>query len=112
MKPLTSWKDISFYLGRTVRTVQRWEHRLNLPIHRPRERRAEIVWAFPEELDAWLERLGQRLKPAVDRRKKSRVVPVHIEEVRPGIHALPLPAHLFDVEKNISFSPTSSSAGW
>ena len=31
---LDSWKEIAAYLGRDVRTVQRWERREGLPIHR------------------------------------------------------------------------------
>src|SRR4030042_5991507 len=31
---LTSWKEISAYLGRDVRTCLRWEKSFGLPIHR------------------------------------------------------------------------------
>src|SRR5258707_584518 len=31
---LDSWKAIATYLGREVRTVQRWESREHLPVHR------------------------------------------------------------------------------
>ena len=31
---LDSWKDVAAYLKRDVSTVQRWEHREGLPIHR------------------------------------------------------------------------------
>ena len=51
---LHSWKDISAYLGLAVRTVQRWEHDLGLPVHRPADRNHMAVLAFPEELDVWL----------------------------------------------------------
>jgi|SRR4051794_7423232 hypothetical protein len=49
---LTSWKEIASYLGKGVRTVQRWEVQLALPVHRPGPDR-HIVIAFPSELDAW-----------------------------------------------------------
>lgn len=59
---LDSWKAIAAYLERDVRTVIRWEERRGLPVYRlpggPRPR----VFAYPEELDRWLE---QR-KPAGD----------------------------------------------
>ena len=32
--PLDSWKEIASYLERTVRTVQRWEKKDGLPVHR------------------------------------------------------------------------------
>jgi hypothetical protein len=31
---LDSWKEIASYLGRGVRTVQRWECEEGLPVHR------------------------------------------------------------------------------
>jgi len=52
---LESWKEISDYLKRTVKTCQRWEQELDLPIRRldgtPRAR----VFAYKDELDFWLE---------------------------------------------------------
>lgn len=53
---LNSWKEIAAYLGRAIRTVQRWEHDLNLPVHRPSGRERSAVLAFPRELDEWLAR--------------------------------------------------------
>lgn len=52
---LNSWKDIAAYLGRGIRTVQRWERQLGLPIHRPRGRDRSAVIAFKEELNQWLQ---------------------------------------------------------
>lgn len=51
---LTSWKEIAAYLGREVRTVQRWEKRERLPVHRHQHERGGTVYAFRGELDAWL----------------------------------------------------------
>ena len=51
---LNSWKEIASYLGRGVRTVQRWESELQLPIHRPRGKNRSAVVAFRKELDEWL----------------------------------------------------------
>ncbi len=51
---LDSWKEIAAYLRRHERTVQRWRRDRGLPVHQlPRGRRGG-VYAFPEELDAWL----------------------------------------------------------
>jgi hypothetical protein len=51
---LNSWKEIACYLGRGVRTVQRWEAELNLPVHRMGASERSPVFAFRAELDAWL----------------------------------------------------------
>ena len=52
---LTSWKEIANYLGKGVRTVQRWELQFGLPVRRPNERVKGIVHATRQELDRWLE---------------------------------------------------------
>jgi len=52
---LDSWKEIAVYLGREVRTVQRWERFESLPVRRLFHRMASSVYAFTEELNAWLE---------------------------------------------------------
>jgi hypothetical protein len=51
---LNSWKEVATYLGRGVRTVQRWEQELGLPVRRPRGKSRSAVIAFKSELDAWL----------------------------------------------------------
>ena len=52
---LTSWKEIASYLGKGVRTVQRWEQQFGLPVRRPNEKAKGIVHATRQELDQWLE---------------------------------------------------------
>ena len=66
---LNSWKEIASYAGRGVRTMQRWEHDLGLPVHRPKGRDRSAVLAFTNEIDDWLHhtpvrslRDGARLK--------------------------------------------------
>jgi hypothetical protein len=51
---LQSWKEIATYLKRGVRTAQRWERSDGLPVRRPRPGDRSPVFAFPEELDAWV----------------------------------------------------------
>lgn len=53
---LGSWKEIANYLGKGVRTVQRWERYSGLPIHRPSGTSKGVVIAFPDELDKWARR--------------------------------------------------------
>ena len=55
---LNSWKEISSYIGRGVRTVQRWEELYGLPVHRAAGRDRSAVYALSDEVDAWL-RLGK-----------------------------------------------------
>lgn len=51
---LNSWKEIASYLNRGVRTVQRWESELGLPVRRPRGRNRSAVIAMRSEIDEWL----------------------------------------------------------
>ncbi len=51
---LTSWKEIASYLGKGVRTVQRWEAEFRLPVRRPDAHAKGIVYANTEELRQWL----------------------------------------------------------
>ena len=50
---LDSWKDIAAYLKRDVSTVQRWEKREGMPVHRHIHDKLGSVYAFPAELDQW-----------------------------------------------------------
>jgi len=50
---LDSWKEIAAYLNRDVTTVQRWEKREGMPVHRHLHDRMGTVYAFRAELDAW-----------------------------------------------------------
>jgi len=51
---LSGWKDIASYLGKGVRTIQRYERELHLPIHRPAGKRSASVIAVKAELDRWI----------------------------------------------------------
>ena len=51
---LNSWKEIAAYLHRGVRTVQRWERELNLPVRRSCNRHRSAVIALSSDVDSWL----------------------------------------------------------
>ncbi len=51
---LDSWKEIASYLKRDVTTVQRWEKREGMPVHRHLHDRMGSVYASKVELDAWM----------------------------------------------------------
>src|SRR5690349_6822115 len=50
---LDSWKEIAAYLGRGVRTVQRWEREEQLPVRRLPHAKRDSVYADREELARW-----------------------------------------------------------
>jgi len=50
---LDSWKEIAAYLDREVRTVQRWEKKEGLPVHRQIHEKLGSVFAYRSEIDAW-----------------------------------------------------------
>ena len=53
-KRLDSWKEIAAYLNRDVTTVQRWEKREAMPVHRHLHAKRGSVYALSHELDAWV----------------------------------------------------------
>src|SRR5580704_16081995 len=59
---LDSWKEIAAYLNRDVKTVQRWEKREAMPVHRHQHDRMGSVYASRAELDAWTQ--TRNLSPA------------------------------------------------
>jgi predicted DNA-binding transcriptional regulator AlpA len=51
---LNSWKEVAHYVGRSERTIQRWEKNLGLPIHRPAGKLRSSVIAVADEIDEWI----------------------------------------------------------
>jgi len=58
---LDSWKEIAAYLRRDVTTVQRWEKREGMPVHRHVHQKLGSVYAFKADLDEWARSRGSRL---------------------------------------------------
>jgi TolB-like protein len=56
---LDSWKEIARYLGREVRTAQRWSFARGFPVHHLPGGRRPRVFALRSEIDAWLQGEGQ-----------------------------------------------------
>jgi TolB-like protein/Tfp pilus assembly protein PilF len=65
-KKLDSWGEIASYLGREVRTVQRWERTEGLPVHRHEHKKKSTVYAFSGELDAWIKNRQPKDDPEAD----------------------------------------------
>ena len=61
---LDSWKAIADYLGRDVGTVRRWEKAQSLPVRRVPGGRGRSVFAYTEEIDAWLRDSESRVAAA------------------------------------------------
>jgi len=68
---LDSWKEIAAYLGREVRTAQRWERREGLPVHRHTHAKGSSVWAFRHEIDAWLNSRDRAASEAAPKEESS-----------------------------------------
>lgn len=89
---LSGWKEIAVYLGKGVRTVQRYETDLALPVRRPAGKTWGSVIATKAELDAWVKAAPIReaftiLKPAPapstdDIRKKMAVMASLCEQMQ------------------------------
>jgi septal ring factor EnvC (AmiA/AmiB activator) len=72
---LSGWKDIASYLGRGVRTVQRYERKLNLPVRRVLRSPSGPVVATKSDLDSWV-----RSSPTAQEsfNKETRTVEEHL----------------------------------
>ena len=57
---LDSWKEIASYLRREIRTVQLWEKREGLPIHRHFHQQLGSVYALRSELERWKGRVSRK----------------------------------------------------
>ena len=79
---LDSWKDIATYLKRDVTTVQRWERREGLPIHRQQHDKLGSVYAFRHEIDAWRAARSRRLEAPGDSASDPDAIPASEPETR------------------------------
>ena len=55
---LDSWKEIAAFFGRAERTVKRWEMERALPVHRVPGGGRGRIFAYEDELTAWLRTTG------------------------------------------------------
>lgn len=110
---LNGWKEISRYLGRGVRTIQRWEQQFGLPIHRPAGKDRAAVFAMQEELDAWMAASWKRVDsddPAMLRTRLHQLE-TEVRRIRATLHKLaavteqiePHPRTIMAVDDNDAF---------
>lgn len=50
---LESWGEIAAFFDRSPSTVQRWEKKERLPVHRHNHEKSDSVFAYRHELEAW-----------------------------------------------------------
>lgn len=51
---LDSWKEISKYVNREIRTCYKWEKELDLPVYRIDKKSSRSrVFAYKDEIDQW-----------------------------------------------------------
>jgi len=108
---LESWGEIASYLRREIRTVQRWEKTLDLPIHRLKVGKNSSVYAYPSELDKWyLEREPKELKDDEPTDiSSSSLAP---EPAAPDISPAPDESNVGDARPPATISPNKRRSAW
>jgi hypothetical protein len=78
---LNGWKEISGHIKRVVRTAQRWETRMGMPVHRRPLNNKSAVVAFSDELDRWISRTSPDPDPLLQMREKMSSLAWHTAEL-------------------------------
>ncbi len=52
---LNSWQEIASYVGKGLRTVQRWEREIDFPVHRAGDDSRRVI-GFTDEINDWMHR--------------------------------------------------------
>src|SRR6516162_1376019 len=79
---LESWGEIAAYLRREIRTVQRWERNLGLPVHRLRVGKQASVFAYPSELDKWFKEREESIRNDKEEDSGAKLPPAQPEPGR------------------------------
>jgi hypothetical protein len=87
---LDSWKMIAAYLGREVRTAQRWEKKEGLPVRRHFHAKSSSVYALKHEIDTWL--LNRR--PVADFQDRSDQPVLRVQPITRAVPMRHLPLRL------------------
>lgn len=85
-KTLVGWKAIAAYFSRDERTVMRWAAERGMPVQRVAGRARASVYAWPDDLDAWL-----RKSPGDEHHEEPQHDSVIPEPVLPIAPIAPLP---------------------
>jgi hypothetical protein len=85
---LNGWKEIAAFLGKSVRSVQRWERDLGLPVRRINTPdHGQIVYASRSEIEQWRQRMDRK-SVSLEEPEQTRAT----EEVVAEPTAVPTPA--------------------
>jgi len=85
---LDSWKEIANYFRREVRTVQLWEKREGLPVHRHFHKQLGSVFAFRSELKTWNDQVSQRSGRQAEAVRQSATAPA--QQIQLAIRVEPI----------------------
>ena len=85
---LNSWKEIANYMGRGVRTVQRYEAQFGLPVRRPAGKSRSSVIATRAEIDAWVAAAPYREKYQLAKATQSGSPDRTLEAVKIGLEEM------------------------
>jgi hypothetical protein len=85
---LSGWKEIANYLGKGVRTVQRYEMQLQLPVRRPAGRPWGSVVATRMELDAWVNASPIREVFRIPANNTPKDYTVYADEIKRGVEKM------------------------
>jgi hypothetical protein len=82
---LSGWKEIANFLGMGVRTVQRYEREMGLPVRRPAGKVRGSVVAISVELDGWVK--ASPIREVFRLRVRPRY-PSSAQEIKAGLSEL------------------------
>ena len=95
---LNSWKEIATYLERGVRTVQRWERDLGLPVHRIGKGKRSPVYATTSELNFWM----TTSEAAREQKLHYKPLPAHTRSNKPLEDSRRLLSNVHQLARNLA----------
>lgn len=90
-KILNGWKEIAAHVGRSTRTVQRWEFTHGMPVYRPSNKARSSVTAYSDEIEGWISR--------TDLNSEAYVRPIIVMLDKPDPHRLTNRKLALEIEK-------------
>ncbi len=90
-KILNGWKEIAAHVGRSTRTVQRWEFTHGMPVYRPNNKARSSVTAYSDEIESWISR--------TDLNSEAYVRPIIVMLDKPDPHRLTNRKLALEIEK-------------